>query len=196
MVLDDPFEESSEETSERPVSAMGEGEADEATVLDDDVLRSLDPKYISLEKLVGWIVCGIIGGGLIVGVVFLLAHVAMPGWTRVLVGGVVFVLCAGLAWLAHCFPGIEYRHKSYRVNGHRVEIRKGVVWRQVLDVPRSRVQHTDVEQGPIERRFGIAHLVIHTAGTMNASVTMEGLRYETAIAIRDLLVSTGRGDAV
>ena len=60
-------------------------------------------------------------------------------------------------------------------------------------MPRSRIQHTDVTQGPYERRFGLATLVVYTAGTENASITIEGLSHETALAVRDALLA--RGDA-
>ena len=53
----------------------------------------------------------------------------------------------------------------YRVDADEIEIWSGVLWRQAVVVPRSRVQHIDVSQGPIERSYGLATLSIHTAGT-------------------------------
>ena len=58
-------------------------------------------------------------------------------------------------------------------------------------MPRSRIQHTDVTQGPYERRFGLATLVVYTAGTENASIPIEGLGHETALAFRDALLARG-----
>ena len=58
------------------------------------------------------------------------------------------------------------------------------------------MQHTDVSQGPLERRFGLATLVVHTAGTAHASVELPGLQHAVAIEVRDFLVTAGRGDAV
>jgi membrane protein YdbS with pleckstrin-like domain len=60
-------------------------------------------------------------------------------------------------------------------------------------VPRSRIQHTDVGQGPIEGRLGLAHLTVYTAGTHQASTTLAGIRYERALAIRKEL-TLGSGD--
>ena len=42
-------------------------------------------------------------------------------------------------------------------------------------MPRSRIQHTDVTQGPFERWLGLGTLVIYTAGTEHAAVPIEGL---------------------
>ena len=77
-----------------------------------------------------------------------------------------------------------------------MSIRRGVVWRSEISVPRSRVQHTDVSQGPLQRRFGLATLILHTAGTHHASVSLAGLPHAAALAIRDYLIEGGAGDVV
>jgi uncharacterized protein len=56
-------------------------------------------------------------------------------------------------------------------------------------VPRTRIQHLDVAQGPVQRRFGLGTLVLHTAGTFSASVALDGLAHETAMALRDDLAA-------
>ena len=70
------------------------------------------------------------------------------------------------------------------------------MWRAVTNVPRSRVQHTDVSQGPLERSHGLGTLVIHTAGTEHAVVGLSGLDYGTALALRDHLLPRGAVDVV
>ena len=68
-------------------------------------------------------------------------------------------------------------------------------WRTVVTVPRSRVQHTDVSQGPLERRFGLGTLVVYTAGTDHARVSLGGLAHAHALRIREQLLPRG-DDAV
>jgi membrane protein YdbS with pleckstrin-like domain len=51
-------------------------------------------------------------------------------------------------------------------------------------VPRERIQHTDVTQGPISRKFRIAELVINTAGNHNYLIKVEGLNVERANEMR------------
>ena len=48
--------------------------------------------------------------------------------------------------------------------------------------------HTDVARGPIQRRFGLATLVIHTAGSHNYQINLEGLGYATAFEVRRYLL--------
>lgn len=99
-------------------------------------------------------------------------------------------------WHTYRWPPRVYAHASYRVDDQGIEIRSGVHWRVVINVPRSRVQHIDVSQGPVERRFGLGTLVIYTAGTDHAKVEIEGLEHGRALRIREHLLPTGAGDAV
>ncbi len=154
--------------------------------------QKLHPSFVRMEILAGWIWAAVLTLGSGVGLGFLLLGGSLPGWGQasLLAAEVIFV--GALCWGAQWWPAIDYRHRSYRVSDSGVQVRKGVLWRQEMDVPRARVQHMDVNQGPIERRFGLAHLVIHNAGTVSASVKLEGLGYDTAVAIRDHLISAAR----
>ena len=107
--------------------------------------------------------------------------------------GAAIVLLFGFAWRR---PSAVWRWSSYRLAPDGVQIRTGVYWRQVIHVARSRIQHTDVSQGPLERRYGLATLTIHTAGTANAQVQLRGLAAGLAYRIRDALHPTDRGDGV
>ena len=63
-------------------------------------------------------------------------------------------------------------------------------------MPRSRVQHTDVSQGPLERHYGLGTLVVYTAGTDHARVSLPGLAHEVAIQLRDDLRPDRHDDVV
>lgn len=75
-------------------------------------------------------------------------------------------------------------------------IERGVYWRRETFVPRARVQHTDVNQGPLARRFGIAELKVFTAGTQDAEIEVDGLAHADALALRDRLLGRGGADGV
>lgn len=161
----------------------------------DGVERRLDPRAVRLDQIVGWIVTASISLGNLVAlvVVFLVAD-NLPGWVMALLALGWVVLTLALAWISYRWPAVEHRHTSYKVDGRGIEIRKGVYWRRVIHVPRSRVQHTDVSQGPIERVFGLGTLVIYTAGTDHARVDLPGLEHATALRIRDHLLPADGGD--
>ena len=162
----------------------------------DGVERSLDPRAVTLHRIVGWIVTSSISLVLLVPLLGILAAAPLLGWAKALLALLWAGLTLALAWFYHRWPEIEHRHASYKVEVQGIEIRRGVVWRRVVNVPRSRVQHTDVSQGPLERGHGLGTLVIYTAGTDHAKVDLHGLSHGTALRIRDHLLPREAGDAV
>ena len=158
--------------------------------------QPLDPASVTAARLAGAI--GVAAGALSGLVAVLVAVLATPlGGLRaaVLVAAVV-TLAAAAAAACYQWPAVRYRHTRYRLDAHGVTIRRGVVWRTVTSVPTSRVQHTDVSRGPVERYFDLATLVIHTAGTRDASVALSGLGHRAALALRDRLIGAGGGRGV
>lgn len=172
-----------------------EAVAASAPSIADGVEHSLDPRSVTLHRIVGWIVTGVLSLGLLLGLVIVL-FVPVPGWIKALVALFWATVTLALAWLSHRWPEVEHRHAFYKVDAQGIEIRRGVVWRTVINVPRSRVQHTDVSQGPLERGHGLGTLVIYTAGTDHARVDLHGLDHTTALRIRDHLLPREAGDAV
>jgi uncharacterized protein len=153
--------------------------------------QQLDPRFIPLQREIGRITTLIFSFGLLGGLFVLLTP---RRWLWVLV--LWIVATAAVAWLSERWPAIEYRHWAYHVDNEGIEIRSGVYWRAVMNVPRARVQHTDVVQGPLERRHGLGRLVIYTAGTEHSRVELPGLEHHTAFVIRDQLLPREASDAV
>jgi membrane protein YdbS with pleckstrin-like domain len=159
-------------------------------------VRRLDPRSVRADRLSGGIAAAVLCAALLVGVL-VVGVVGSPG----LIGALL--LLAG--WLATSslvtgllmwWPAVRYRHTTYEISDQGIRIRRGVLWREVSSVPRSRVQHTDVAQGPVERMFGLATLIVYTAGTHHASISLSGLAREAALLIRDHLIAGTEDDAV
>ena len=165
-------------------------EVSESSPVADGLDHSLDPRVIPLQRIGGALFTALIAIGSLVGLV-----VADDGalWLRIAVWLTVVLLAA---WQSYRWPPLAYRHTSYRVDEQGIEIRRGVYWKVVINVPRSRVQHIDVSQGPIERRYGLGTLIVYTAGTDHAKVELEGLEHGRALAIREHLLPSESSDAV
>jgi len=162
----------------------------------DGQYHSLDPRVIPLQKIGGSIFIGVLGTGSFIPLVFKLLGKDEPLFEGIVL--LVLWLIAVLLglWLAQAWPPKAYRFTSYKVDDQGMEIRRGVYFRVVINVPRSRVQHIDVSQGPIERRYGLGTLVIYTAGTEHAKVELEGLAHGRAMLVREHLLPSGVSDAV
>lgn len=160
------------------------------------VAQRLDPRVITLDRIVGGITALVVAFMLLVLDLILLFTGGIAAWALVLVlpGSAAAVVLIG--WLAWAWPPLEYRHASYVIDADGIEIRRGVVWRRVISVPRSRVQHIDVSQGPLERAYGLGSMSIYTAGTEYAHVGLSGLDHRVALSLRDRLLPKESADAV
>ena len=171
---------------------MDSGTADSIA---DGISRQLDPRWITVQRLHAAIFIVMLAAGSFVAVVSLwvasgilaLGALLLPLW---------LVVIGALGWHLQRWPAIAYRHTSYRVDEAGLEIVRGVFWRTITNVPRSRLQHTDVSQGPLERRHGLSTLVVYTAGTQHSEVKLPGLEFIIAQRIRAHLLPRDQDDAV
>jgi hypothetical protein len=91
-------------------------------------------------------------------------------------------------------PRRRYRAWGWRMDEDELRIASGMLVRSDTVVPFGRVQHIDVLRGPLQRGFGLASLVLHTAGTRSAAVLLPGLEAEEAERMRDLVRGKIRED--
>lgn len=101
------------------------------------------------------------------------------GWSAVL--PVAVLLCA--VWLSHK----RHRWTFWKLDADGFAVRRGRIWQWDTRVPMGRVQHIDLKRGPLERAFGLASLVVHTAGTRLAGLDLSGIDHADAERVRDLL---------
>lgn len=121
-----------------------------------------------------------------------LASAFLPG---VAAAVLVALLVGALMIFGWWHAGAAFARYRVRVLDDGVMVERGVFWHAQTFIPRTRIQHTEVNQGPLDRRWGMAKLVIHTAAAGVASIAAIGLHHADAIAVRDRLLDRGH-DAV
>nr|WP_224754831.1 PH domain-containing protein [Streptomyces chumphonensis] len=86
--------------------------------------------------------------------------------------------------------GRNWRSWRYAERADDLLISRGVLWRETTVVPYGRMQLVEVTSGPLERRYGLARLQLHTAAaTTDAAVP--GLVPAEAERLRDRLTELG-----
>jgi membrane protein YdbS with pleckstrin-like domain len=155
----------------------------------DGVEYQLDPNWVLASRLAGGIVTAIVSGVNLIGLLIAVFLSSWRGPSVLLAFGGWLVLTAVLTSWTLIGPALRYKRRRYRLNEIGLRIRRGLVWHAEISVPYSRIQHTDVSRGPVERWFGLSTLIVHTAGTENASVAVDGLPAARAYRIRDLLLT-------
>src|SRR5687767_13785154 len=84
-------------------------------------------------------------------------------------------------------PDRIYRRLGYALDERLLRTVRGWLLHVDTVVPFVRVQHFDETRGPVDKIFGTATLVVHTAGTHNSIVTLPGLSPERAAEIREVI---------
>lgn len=111
-----------------------------------------------------------------------------PTWDNVLLGG-----CLGLCALAVLSPPLAYARWRIGFLGDLLLMRYGILFVEERAVPVRRMQHVDLVRGPLERLFGLATLVVFTAGNEGSAFRVPGLAASRAQELRDQIVEA-RGD--
>lgn len=114
----------------------------------------------------------------------LLVVAAVMGVPALLV--VAVVLVALLVWAVVVLPRLQYERWRWRLTDRACEAEHGVVWHQLRVIPYFRIQHIDIESGPIDRALGLAQLRIHTA---SVTTTLPGLSQDLAARLRTQLLA-------
>ncbi|HEY0164266.1 MAG TPA: PH domain-containing protein [Sphingomicrobium sp.] len=84
-------------------------------------------------------------------------------------------------------PDRIYHRLRYGLTDRLLQVVRGWLFHTDTIVPFVRVQHLDVTRSPLDKMFGTATLIVHTAGTRNSIVTVPGLAPDRAAEIRDII---------
>ena len=97
---------------------------------------------------------------------------------------VLFIAFVAFAAYLIIGPQIFYKRYRYRLVDDKVEIRRGILVITHTMVPIERIHQVQVSKGPINRMFGLANVVITTAGGVTS---LEYLDESTAESIASKL---------
>jgi len=131
-------------------------------------------------------------------------------WLPLLVGAIIadrlLIAASPFAWvLPGAVAGISlfavivapdriYRRLGYRIDERLLQAVRGWLFHVDTLVPFVRVQHIDVTRSLLDKMFGTASLVVHTAGTHNSMVRIDGLAPGSALEMRDAIRAHIRTD--
>ncbi|MFJ3832008.1 PH domain-containing protein [Streptomyces sp. NPDC090046] len=121
---------------------------------------------------------------LAVATAFVLGLTAGPVWA---VLGVFWLLVLAWGWV---LLGRNWRSWRYAERADDLLISRGVLWREETVVPYGRMQLVEVTSGPLERRFGLASVQLHTAAAAS-DAKIPGLVPAEAERLRDRLTALG-----
>lgn len=167
------------------VDAVPDIQADDAVAASpppSDAWRPLAPAAAAVRAIAGAVTGVIVAAG---AAAVLLSALGPGLWLSLaLVLTALLTGAAGGAWLGR----LRWKQTRWKLDAIGLHVRRGLLWHAEVLVPRSRVQHLDIERGPLERQFTLATLIVHTAGTDTHALRLSGLDDADAVALRDALI--------
>lgn len=174
-------------TSSSPIASSPATDGAAALGFPEGEPQSLHRAHLRTQLIAHWITIGVMLFGAFTILSSLTVAGKLHGARLAIVPGLVFGGIGLIALWGWRYQHLEHARTSFVISGAGCEIRRGVVWRRIITVPLSRIQHSDVTQGPLQRAYGLATLTLYTAGTEHAKIDLHGLAFETAMAIRQYL---------
>ena len=79
--------------------------------------------------------------------------------------------------------------RKYVVREKDVSYKSGLFFKKMTTVPFSRIQHVEIDEGPISRYYKLASLSVYTAGDSSDDLVIKGLSKEKALQIKEFISS-------
>lgn len=129
-----------------------------------------------------WLVGALVGALIIGGILGVIDRYAFAVGSWVAPMAIAILALVGVGYTV-----FRYRIWKFEVREDTLYIERGVFTRVKTVVPFVRVQHVDSQRSPVERAVGLASVVVYTAGSRGADVTIPGLTPERAESLQERL---------
>lgn len=142
-------------------------------------LKPLSPHYRKVLRL-EWAIYMLL---MLIAVVCLLVFIKPLQQPLVIVPALAGWLLLATAWFT--LMEKSFRNKAFAMRDKDVIYRSGWLIQSTHTCPFNRIQHSTVTMGPLERKFGLARLVLYTAGSNDADLSIPGLQQSEAETLKE-----------
>ena len=153
---------------------------------DDLLFDGLEKNYRRLQYIISIIVTTIVLIGLVVGFWLL----DFPLWIALSAFG--FWIIIGILQLVIITKG--FMHKGYAIRKRDLAYKTGWLYKKQITVPFNRIQHVDIKQGILERRYRLSKLNLYTAGGASSDLTIPGINIEDAKRYKSFILGVMDSD--
>lgn len=131
---------------------------------------------------------------------FFIAAIVGAIWIDKLATWIPLAIAAGIfvLWLILFvfWAPARCRVTSYALETDVVRFRIGALWHRETSVTHNRLQHLEIERGPVERILGLSRLKLFTAGGMGSDLVIPGLSPAVSEEIRNNLIAKIRDEVL
>jgi Uncharacterized conserved protein len=144
--------------------------------------KGLDKAYLSVRLIslgLFWLIFGTVG----------FVFIALNLWgVPPYLSYILYIALTLLIAISFIYAYMAFHKMKYAIREHDISYQEGLLWRRLTVLPFNRVQHAEVQQGPIERLFHLSQVKIYTAGGSSSDMTLGGLHPDQAHAIKDYVL--------
>lgn len=119
------------------------------------------PNYLAMQKFLFWIALAVVDVAIVVGWI-VVAIVEPIAGALLLIPALVLAIAPDI--VAYVALHLRYDTMWYVMNERSIRIRRGIWIIQETTITFENIQNVTVTQGPLQRWFGVATVVIQTAG--------------------------------
>lgn len=80
-----------------------------------------------------------------------------------------------------------FSRRKYAIRNKDVSYKSGVFIKKITTVPFSRIQHVEIDEGPLSRLFKLASISVFTAGDSSDDLVIKGLKRKEAYRIKEFI---------
>jgi membrane protein YdbS with pleckstrin-like domain len=103
------------------------------------------------------------------------------------VRGLSVAMAIWFAWTLYFY--FADKRLGYCLREQDITLFKGLIFRKQITQPICRIQHIELQRGPVDRKVGLAQLHIFSAGDLTQTFIIPGLPEEDATAIRNTILA-------
>ncbi|MBT1451218.1 PH domain-containing protein [Glaciecola sp. XM2] len=113
--------------------------------------------------------------------------ITRPEWMEFL-GAAIYGLVLFFALWNILYIVFSFQFIQYAVREQDLHFQSGLFFRKLVSQPILRIQHIELNRGPIERKANLATLQVFSAGGVSHTFEIPGLDYEEAVALRKFII--------
>jgi hypothetical protein len=101
--------------------------------------------------------------------------------------GIIYSIFFIISLAIVTFYIIGFSRRKYALRDKDISYKSGVFVKTMTTVPFSRIQHVEIDQGPISRFLGLSSLTVFTAGDSSSDLVISGIKTEQALQIKEFI---------
>jgi len=141
----------------------------------------IDKSYLKVSRLNSLIFMTALG---LAGFLLLYFNTEPEDLAYILLGSAYVVLVL----MSQIIITLGFKKKKYALREKDIIYTSGLIWSVRTAIPFNRIQHAEIKQGPLERKFNLSSLKVFTAGGQSSDLVIPGLPSEKALQLKDFVL--------